>query len=239
VTQLAVPIDVGRGAPLVVLHGFAMQPATYNGLVQRLAPRCRVIVPDLFSVRGRWRYSKVLDAFTLALDQLGLDQVSLLGHSFGGGIELGFASRFPDRVVELVFSDTLAVSREWGLADEAMRHPSRILRLATPMAASAFVRSWIHHPQQLMGAAWWGFTSGRDSDSLTVAQAGLPSYVLWANRDSILSRSDGQMFAKEIGARSFTVAAAPDGRAIDHDWMFQQPDLFFGHLEDLGLTALS
>jgi pimeloyl-ACP methyl ester carboxylesterase len=216
-----------------------MQPATYGGLVDRLATRCRVIVPDLFSVRGQWRYPKILDAFTSALDQLGLDRVSLLGHSFGGGIELGFASRFPDRVVELVFSDTLAVSREWRLADEAMRHPSHLLRLATPTAASAFVRSWVHHPRQLIGAAWWGFISGRDSDTVAIARAGIPSYVLWANRDSILSRSDGETFAKEIDARSFTVAAAPDGRAIDHDWMFQQPALFFEHLDALGLRALS
>jgi hypothetical protein len=72
-----------------------------------------------------------------------------------------------------------------------------------------------------------------------VAQAGIPAYVLWANRDSILRRSDGERFAKELDAKSFTVASAPDGRAIDHDWMFQQPDLFFDHLDALGLQALS
>ena len=69
----------------------------------------------------------MLDAFTASLDRLGVDKVTLIGHSFGGGIELGFAARFPGRVVELVFSDTLAVSRQWGLADEALRHPMRLL----------------------------------------------------------------------------------------------------------------
>lgn len=238
-SELTVPIDIGKGAPLVMLHGFAMQPATYGGLAERLADRCRVVVPDLFDVHGWWGYSTVLDAFTSTLDRLGLDRVSLLGHSFGGGIELGFASRFPDRVVELVFSDTLAASREWQLADEAIRHPSHLLRLATPTAATAFARSWIEHPLQLVGAAWWGFTSDRGSDCVIVAQAGLPAYVLWANRDSILARSDGVKFAKDLHAKSFTVASAPDGRAIDHDWMFQQPDLFFDHLDRLGLHALS
>ena len=71
------------------------------------------------------------------LDRLGLETVTMIGHSFGGGIELGFASAFPGRVEELVFSDTLAVSHEWGLADEAMRHPLRLLWLATPTPASA------------------------------------------------------------------------------------------------------
>jgi pimeloyl-ACP methyl ester carboxylesterase len=239
VSELAVPIDIGSGAPLVVLHGYAMKPATYLGLAQRLATRCRVLVPDLFAVSGQWRYEKVLDDFTATLDSLGLDRVSLLGHSFGGGIELGFASRYPDRAVELVFSDTLAASREWRLAYESMRHPSHLLRLATPAATSAFAQSCIEHPVQLIGAAGWAFTSSRDGEAFAVARAGIPSYVLWANRDSILSRSDGERFAKELDARSFTIASAPDGRAIDHDWMFQQPDVFFENLDLLDLHALS
>ena len=237
-TKLEVPIDDGQGAPLVLLHGFAMRPATYGRLVELLAPRCRVVVPDLFAVRGQWSYAEMLDRFTATLDHLGLDRVSLLGHSFGGGIELGFAARLPHRVVELVFSDTLAASREWRLADEALRHLDRFVRLATPMATSAFLRNWITHPRQLVDAAWWGFTSGRESDSLAVATAAIPSHVLWANRDSILARSDGERFAKELDA-SFTVASAPDRRAMDHDWMFQEPDVFFDHLLDLGLEVLS
>ena len=175
-----------------------MRPATYGPLVELLATRCRVVVPDLFAVRGRWRYAKVLEAFTASLDHLGLDRVSLLGHSFGGGIELGFAARWPQRTVELVFSDTLAVSRQFRLADEAMRHPGRLVRLATPAAASAFVENWVRHPRQLVGAAWWGFSSGRDTDSALVGRDGIPAHVLWANRDSILSRSDGQAFAREL-----------------------------------------
>ena len=236
--HLDVPIKTGDGPPVVVLHGFAMRPATYGGLVRLLAERCRVYVPDLFAVQGRWSYPKVLDAFVETIDVLGLDRVSLIGHSFGGGIELGFASRFPDRVVEVVFSDSLAASREWQLAAEVLHHPVRLLRLATPTAATAFARTCVDHPRQLADAAWWGFTSGRVSDSEVIARAGLPAHVLWANRDSILSRSDGLRFAEELNA-TFTVAAGADGESFDHDWMFQQPQVFFDHLDHLGLKALS
>ena len=112
------------------------------------------------------------------------------------------------------------------------------MQLATPRATSAFARNWIEHPRQLFDAAMWAFTSGRDGEAADVDRAGIPAYVLWANRDSVLSRSDGMQFAAELGA-PFIVARAPDGRPIDHDWMFQQPDLFFEHLLRLGLTALS
>jgi pimeloyl-ACP methyl ester carboxylesterase len=238
VNRLDVPIDKGAGAPLVLLHGFAMRPATYARLADLTATRCRVVVPDLFDVPGQWRYAKVLDSLTAAVDHLGLEKFSLLGHSFGGGIALGFAQRYPGRVVELVLSDSLAASREWQLAAEVLHHPVRLVRLATPTATAAFVRTWIDHPRQLVDAAWWGFTSGRTIGSEAVAHDGIPAHVLWANRDSILSRRDGERFAQELDA-TFTVASAPDGRGLDHDWMFQQPDIFFEHLLALGLKVLA
>jgi pimeloyl-ACP methyl ester carboxylesterase len=215
-----------------------MRPATYGRLADLLATRCRVVVPDLFAVHGRWGYAKVVDELTEAVDHLGLDRVSLLGHSFGGAMALEFASRFPDRVVETVFSDSLAASREWQLAAEVLHHPVRLLRLATPRAMGAFIRTSLDHPRQLVDAAWWGFTSGRQTDAAVVARAGIPAHVLWANCDSILSQADGRRFADELDA-SFTVASAPDGRSLDHDWMFEEPDVFFDHLDGLGLKALA
>ena len=234
---LRVPVDVGTGPAVVFLHGFAMRPWTYRRTAELLADRTRVVVPDLFDVRGPWRYGRVLDAFVRTLDALGLDAVTLVGHSFGGGIELGFAAARPERVVELVFSDTLAVSEEWGLADEALRHPLGLARLATVPAATSFVQTWLAHPRQMVDAAWWGFRSRRDGDIHHVAASGIPAHVLWANRDSILSRADGLQFAERLGA-TFTVATTADGGPVDHDWMFQQPELFVGHLEELGLRAL-
>ena len=236
-SKLKVPIDEGDGPPILVLHGFAMKPATYSGLVKRLSRECRVIVPDLFAVKGVWSYEVVLDALTTTLDDLGVEELTIIGHSFGGGLELGFAARYPERTIELVFSDTLADSREWGLAEEAVRHPGRLLWLATPRATVAFVENWLAHPLQLVEAALWAFTSSRGDDSRMVARSGVQSHVLWANRDSILSRSDGMRFAAELQA-SFTVAAPTKQRVVDHDWMFQDPDLFVDHLRALGIKAL-
>lgn len=221
----------------MLLQGFGMRPDTYRATADVLASGARVVIPDLFAVRGPWRYRRVLDAFVATLDDLGLDRVSMIGHSFGGGIELGFAASYPERVVELVFSDTLAVSEEWGLADEALRRPWGLVRLATWPAATAFVSQWLAHPRQMLSAAWWGFRSTRYGAISVVAERGIPAHVLWANRDSILPRADGREFAERLGA-TFTVAHSPDGRPIDHDWMFQNPRLFVAHLQALGLLAL-
>jgi pimeloyl-ACP methyl ester carboxylesterase len=163
----------------------------------------------------------------------------MLGHSFGGGLELALAARRPHRVMECVFSDTLADRREFRLAQEALRNPPRLLGMASVPAAEAFFTSFLTHPVQLVRAAWWGFTSDRSDDIAAIVAAGIPCHVLWAERDSILLRSDGQAFARDLHA-TFTVARRPPGyRHIDHDWMFDDPELFVAHLEELGLQVLS
>jgi pimeloyl-ACP methyl ester carboxylesterase len=163
--------------------------------------------------------------------------VSLLGHSFGGGLELGLVCRSPARIVECVFSDTLGMHREFSLAKEAV-HPIGILRMATPPALLSFSRSWATHPLQLGAAALWAFRSDRAPEIETCAAVGLPCHVLWAERDTILSRKDGREFARRLHA-TFTVAKRPPGYGpIDHDWMFDDPDLFVQHLSELGLRAL-
>ena len=205
-------------------------------MAQRLADRARVVIPDLFDVPGWWGYERALDCLELTLDDVGASRVSLLGHSFGGALELGLAARCPERIVECVFGDTLGVNRQLGLAKEAV-HPVEILRMATRPAASAFVRSWLTRPLPLATAALWAFVDDREAEIDAVACAGLPCHVLWAGRDTVLSQADGREFARRLHA-DFTVAEGPPGYGpIDHDWMFDDPELFAGHLAKLGLVA--
>ena len=134
-SPLSVGIDLGDGRPLVLIPGYGMQPDVYLGTTRLLAERCRVVLIDIYAIRGPWRDEEVARSLSATLDRLELQRASFLVHSFGGGIELRFAVQHPERVVELIFSDTLAVSCEWALADEAMSHPLRLLGMTTPRAA--------------------------------------------------------------------------------------------------------
>jgi pimeloyl-ACP methyl ester carboxylesterase len=232
-------VSVGEGPALVLLHGYAMQPETYLPLARLLADRVRVVIPAIFALPERWTFDHACECLELTVDDQGIDRTTLLGHSFGGGLELAYAARHPDRVVECVFSDTLADRREFRLAQEALRNPPRLLGMASVPAAEAFFKSFLTHPMQLMRAAWWGFTSDRTDDIECIVAAGTPCHVVWAERDSILLRSDGKTFAREL-CGTFTVASRPPGYGhIDHDWMFDDPELFESHLEELDLKVLS
>lgn len=218
---------------MVLLHGYAMQPRTYLPLARRLADRVRVVIPAIFALPGRWRFDHALDCLEATLDDLGLEQVSLLGHSFGGGLELGLAARLSDRILECVFSDTLGVRERFGLAEEALHNPLGILSMASVGAASAFAESFLLHPAQMVESALWGFFSDRRAEIDQVEAAGIPCHVLWASHDTILARADGRDFASRLRA-TFTVA---QGRRVDHDWMFDRPQLFVEHLDRLDLKA--
>jgi pimeloyl-ACP methyl ester carboxylesterase len=228
-------LTVGQGRPVVLLHGFGMQPRTYLPLARLLAPHAQVVIPALFGPKHRWSFRRSLDALGATLDDLELDRVSLLGHSFGGGLELGYAARHPDRVVECIFADTLGVRDRFQLADEALRNPLGVLAMATFPAASAFFESVVTRPLQLASAGLWAFVTDRKPDVERIVAEEIPCHVLWANRDSLITRADGEEFARRLHA-TFTVAAGP---TVDHDWMFDDPELFAAHLEKLDLRVFS
>lgn len=233
---LKIHIDAGAGPEVVILPGFGMTPEVYSGTARLLARRCRVVVPTLYGVRGPWRYQEMVERFAATVEEAGLVHPTLIAHSFGGGILLGFCASRPERVRDAVFVDTLAVAREFVLAREATSHPSHLLRMATPDAARAFIHNAVWHPRQLAEAAWWGFRSARQHEIERVAAAGVRTHVMWASRDSLLDREDGRAFARDLRA-SFSVAFSPRG-PVDHDWIYRHSHLFVSHLQDLGLPGL-
>lgn len=103
-----------NGIPLVALHGWLDNAASFTPLAQRL-PGVRLIAPDLAGhghsdhrAPGQPYYiwDNVADVLAL-LDALELKQVALLGHSMGASVATLFAGAFPERVSRLFLLDGL------------------------------------------------------------------------------------------------------------------------------------
>ncbi|MFI9386394.1 alpha/beta fold hydrolase [Kutzneria sp. NPDC052558] len=98
------------GRPVVLLHAMAGDGGTWRRLAAALAGR-RVIIPDL---RGHGRSSRAAgyslpgfrDDIVGLLDELGLGQVDLVGHSLGGRVACLIAQHTPGRVRRLVLEET-------------------------------------------------------------------------------------------------------------------------------------
>jgi pimeloyl-ACP methyl ester carboxylesterase len=173
-------IDGGSGPALLFVHGLLGSSHSWTPVVERLADDHRVLAPDLF---GHGRSAKPVGDYSLGahagvlrdlLDRLGVDRVTLVGHSFGGGVAMQFCYLFPDRV------DRLVLVAAGGLG----RAVSPLLRSATlpaaewllPLIASEWVRGRTAAVGRTLAAvgihgstdvrqAWAGFASLGDPEA--------------------------------------------------------------------------
>ncbi|HSJ18986.1 MAG TPA: alpha/beta fold hydrolase [Nocardioidaceae bacterium] len=173
-------LDSGTGPVVLFIHGILGSHRNWAHLIDSMDDNHRVIVPDLFghghSAKPVGDYSLGAHAATLRdlLDRLGLDRVTLVGHSLGGGIAMDFYYLFPERV------DRLVLVASGGLGREV----NRVLRSATlpgaewvlPVIASGWVRARAETAGRVMTkvgwkpgaditAIWQGFTSLGDGES--------------------------------------------------------------------------
>src|SRR5450759_5246801 len=101
-------LDSGDGPAVLFIHGLTGSSRHWSHLVDALDSDHRVLAPDLHghgaSAKPMGDYSLSAHAATLRdlLDRLGIDRVTLVGHSLGGGIALQFCYLFPERVERLV-----------------------------------------------------------------------------------------------------------------------------------------
>ncbi len=173
-------LDCGQGPTVLFIHGLLGSYRHWRHLVEAMKEDHRLLAPDLFghgdSEKPMGDYSLGAHAATLRdlLDNLGIDKVTLVGHSLGGGIAMQFVYLFPERVERLV----LVASGGLG------RSVNPLLRSATlpgaewvlPIIASGWVcgkaevigraaASLGFRPGSDLTEAWHGFTSLADAES--------------------------------------------------------------------------
>jgi pimeloyl-ACP methyl ester carboxylesterase len=106
-------IDVGRGEPVVLIHGFSSSlDANWRQtkVIDALAKDFRVVALD---VRGHGQSDKphdpasygvaVVEDVTRLMDHLGIARAHIVGYSMGGAVTGKFVVLHPDRVISAVF----------------------------------------------------------------------------------------------------------------------------------------
>src|SRR4029453_7888721 len=96
----------GSGHPAVLVHGLGGSWRWWKPVVEPLAERMRIYLVDLpgfGSARGRPFVLGDAHAYMRALlEEVGLERVSLIGHSLGGVVCARLAALWPDLVESLV-----------------------------------------------------------------------------------------------------------------------------------------
>ncbi len=124
----------GSGPALLLIHGVGANSASWEPVHAKLAQRFTVIAPDLLghgdSDKPRADYSLAAFANGMRdlLAALGVDRVTVVGHSYGGGVAMQFAYQYPELVERIVLVSTGGVAKDVSIG----------LRLAAlPMAREA------------------------------------------------------------------------------------------------------
>ena len=122
-------IEKGAGEPLILIHGFNMDLATWHYNIDALASLYKVYAIDLWGLGYSTR--QPLDhGFDLFVEQVGLfmdvmeiKKATLMGHSMGGGIAITFAVRHRQRVDKLVLVDSVGLPFKMALRAKLFKMP--------------------------------------------------------------------------------------------------------------------
>lgn len=101
---------IGEGKPLIILHGLFGSSDNWQTIGKVFSEHYKVYMPDLRN-HGNSPHSDSFDYDDMDEDLLefledeGIDKAHFLGHSLGGKVSMHFATRYPDRVDQLIVLD--------------------------------------------------------------------------------------------------------------------------------------
>ncbi|MDT7683824.1 MAG: hypothetical protein QOG57_4134 [Pseudonocardiales bacterium] len=158
------------GGPVVVLiHGLAGDGAGWRDVIAVLGRHTHVLAPDLLGHGGSaappdadYTVSAHASRLRDLLRALGHRRVSLVGHSFGGGVAMAFAYQFPERTQTLTLIASGGLGPELSVALRIACLPGVCLGAHT---LSRLTPSWVARLAH-RGVSAVGLVRGIDLDEL-------------------------------------------------------------------------
>lgn len=142
-------IEAGEGEPLLLLHGWGAEIASFQPVIQALAPYRRVIALD-FPGFGKspepsepWAvadYARLTAGFMEALKIQGTD---IICHSFGGRVTIILAATRPELVGKLVFVDAAGLKKRRSLGYYVKVYSYKFMKKAAKTAWLKKCLGWL------------------------------------------------------------------------------------------------
>jgi haloalkane dehalogenase len=106
-------VDEGAGSPILMVHGTPTWSFLYRDLIKALSARHRVVAPDHLGFglsekpeNAAYRPADHARRLTGLIEHLGLEEITLVVHDFGGPIGLAYAIEYPENVTKLILFNT-------------------------------------------------------------------------------------------------------------------------------------
>jgi 3-oxoadipate enol-lactonase len=223
--------EMGEGPPVVLVHGYPLDGAMWSGVARALAPRFRVLKPDLpgrgeTAAPSEGRIEDYADFLAAVLEAVAAP-AGLAGFSMGGYAALALARRRPALLRALALVDTRASADD--AAGKAKRDESiatvrasgvgpiadgMVPKLLEPRSLSnadlveRVRRIMLRQKPETVEADLTAMRERLDARE-ALAQISIPTLVLVGEQDALTPPADSEAMAAAIpGARLTKIAGA-------------------------------
>jgi len=221
----ALPDGGESGPPVVLVHGFPESSRMWETVMEALADAGRRgVAPDLYCLGdsddpGPATFERNVEALGALIDDLGLGEVALVVHDWGGFVGLAWACEHPGSLAALVISDTgFFADGKWHGMAEAMRSEQGeelVGGLVRDGFAALLRANGAKFSDDDIEAYWRPFESGRGRDATLefyrsmdfeklerydgkLGELGVPTLMLWGADDGFAPLAGAHRFQREI-----------------------------------------
>jgi len=241
-------IRQGQGETLVLQHGFLSGSEYWRHIIDRLSSDFDVIALDLPGFAERADEPAIdsvigfVDDILERLDNLGVENFHLCGHSLGGMIAQELALVSPERIKKLILYATGPDGSMPGRFESIDKSKTRVLKEGPASTIEQTTASWFLNgnidpaynaaltlaqqtSEQAVLAGYQAMQSWQSKDRLE--QINIPTLVLWPDCDRSYSWSHPQALWQQINGSSLAVIAG-----CAHNAHLEKPDLFSAIVRD-------
>lgn len=215
------------GAPIVLLHGFGGSVSGWTQVLESMQQRA-VYALDLpgfgASDRPAIAYSsESISAYVRAfIEQKGLENVVLVGHSMGGVVAAHVAVAMPDTISALVLISPsgVASSLKFSVPRRFILRPGLLNRLCYGLVANRLFQQWFPHSTARQAL---GVTASYNQEFLSVIEAiQQPTLLLWSAGDKRVPIQYAQSYLAAIKHSRLRELPLDAGHKLDHGELIAQ-----------------
>lgn len=222
---------MGEGRAVFLLHGGGLDSRTYKRNIELLSRGHKVIAPDI-SFFGRshppdacWDFKDYAALFSQFVDDLNLNDIILIGHSFGGGIALEL-STVNSKISKLVLVNSAGILPSYSKSKFFwLVFYKSVLNL---LYCNKFValKIIVHFIQNIF---WNLFSTPKKLNTVLKSiytkfdgfeKIQIPTLIVWGEKDIVFPLEYASIFKNQI--------SDSDIKYVDggHDWLLLDPDTF-------------
>lgn len=181
---------IGRGKPLIFLHGWLGSWRYWLGSMEELSPYFKTYALDFW---GFGDSDKVYERFTIGdylklleefIGNLGIARLHLVGHSLGAIVAVRFAAAYPDKVEKLV---AVSLPITGSSFNPLLLQKDRLVRLVPPEYPELQKEVQKASPKAVEQSLW----SVRELDlRLELLSLKVPTLIIYGEKDGLVSTNN-------------------------------------------------